>query len=646
MKEKICVFAGTTEGRVLAEKLCGVSFLTVCVATDYGKAMLDGIRGIEVRVGRMDAGAMEDFIQENAFSRVLDATHPYASEASENIRAACERTGTALLRITREAAYGSDGVLVSSAGEAASYLAGTEGNILLTTGAKELPAFAGLDMSRVWARVLPFDASLRACEAVGLPSSHIIAMQGPFSRELNEATLRQINARWLVTKAAGAAGGFDGKLQAARALGITPIIIGRPSPPSEGISLEEALQVLLPPSRSVTLIGIGPGGAGTMTLEAARALENCDAVIGASAVLKAVGNVKPRFAAFLPEEVRAVLEDHRFREPAVVLRGDVGFYSAAGKLRDALSDYDVTLLPGIASPVCFAARLGIPWDDVKLLSLHGRDAGLIRAVDENRRVIALTGGENTVAAICGRLCEYGLGGLAVTVGERLSYPDERVSRGTARQFSGLDFDALSVILIENPMARRQTRHGIPDDDFLRGGVPMLSAEVRSVCLSKLAPGGDCVIWDIGAGPGPMSVECALAALEGRVYAVEPSPEGRALIRQNAVRFRVENITVVDRASPEALYALPAPTHVFLNGAADMRAVMGAALRRCPAVRFVAAVTPEDQAELVACARAFGFEHVEAVRVGIARSEETDPYSLTAAPSLVTVMTMLGASDHG
>ena len=648
MREKLCVFAGTTEGRRLARELCGIYDLTVCVATRYGRELLDGIDGITVLTGRMTESQMEALVRENGFSRVVDATHPYAVEATENIHTACERTNTPLLRISRRTENVPGAVCVDSAGSAREYLAGQYGNILLTTGAKELGDFAGLDMSRVWARVLPAEPSLKACEAVGIAASHIIAMQGPFSRELNEATLRQIGARWLVTKATGAAGGFDEKIAAAHAAGATPVIIGCPSEQSEGVTLEMALELLLPPVKRVTLVGIGPGGADTLTVEARRALEECDAVIGAAPVLDMIKTCKPQFAAFLPEDVRALLESRRFRRPAVVLRGDVGFYSGAGKIRDALSDCDVTLLPGIASPVYFAAKLGIPWDSAKLVSLHGRGVGIVRAVSENRRVIALTGGENTVAAICGKLSQYGLGGLAVTVGERLTYPDERVTRGMAAELSGQDFDSLSILLIENPDPRRGNRYGVPDGDFIRGDVPMTKSEVRSVCLSRLALDENSIVWDIGAGTGSVSVECALSAREGTVYAVERSNEACALIRQNAVQFRAENIKVVEGTAPEALDVLPAPTHVFIGGTSGgMRGVIAAILRKAPAARIVAtAVTLETQAELTECAREFGFEYAEAVSVSVARSNKMARYHLMTAQNPVMIFTMQGGSADG
>ncbi len=646
MKERICIFAGTTEGRVLAAELRGTYAITVCVATDYGRETLGETDGLDVRVGRMGAIEMEAFFRKNAFSRVIDATHPYAVEASANIRSACERVGTPLLRVLRENEAASDAVYVDSARKAAEVLAEREGNILLTTGAKELDAFAGLDMSKVWARVLPLEPSLKACEALGIAPGHIIAMQGPFSRELNEATLRQIGAKWLVTKSAGAAGGFTEKIDAARAVGAASIVIGRP-PEAEGVTVEEALNALLPPAKAIRLIGIGPGGAGLLTREAREALDECDAVIGAGPVLEAVETKKPKFSAFRPEEVLAVLKSHGFRRPVAVLRGDVGFFSGAGKLRESLSDYTVTLLPGIASPVYFAAKLGLPWDNVKLLSLHGRKAGIVRAVDENRRVMALTGGDNTVAAVCRKLTAYGFGGLAVTVGERLSYPDERVTHGTASELSGQRFDGLSIMLIENPDALRRVRRGIPDGEFIRGDVPMTKAEVRGVCLSALSPDRDSVIWDIGAGTGSVSVECALSAPEGQVCAVEKSPEACALTRQNAVRFRADNIDVIKGAAPEALEALPAPTHVFIGGSAgNLEEIIAAILHKNPAARIVAtAVTLETQAELISCARKFGFSLVEAVSVSVSRSAKAGRYHLMTAQNPVTVFTMQGAGEH-
>ena len=188
MKDKICIFAGTTEGRQLASLLKDAAALTVCVATEYGEIMLDGIDGLDVRTGRLDEAEMERFFAAERFDLVIDATHPYAETVTENIAAAAAASDTHVMRILRDTDKEVKGaVYVDTVAEAKDWLSEREGNILLTTGAKELGAFAGLDMERVWARVLPSVSSIEACASAGIQSSHIIAAQGPFSYEMNLA---------------------------------------------------------------------------------------------------------------------------------------------------------------------------------------------------------------------------------------------------------------------------------------------------------------------------------------------------------------------------------------------------------------------------------------------------------------------------
>lgn len=223
------IFGGTTEGRLLAEKLADRLPVTVSVATELGAEELSGIRNITVLTGRKDMDAMEALLI--GFDLCIDATHPYAAQASANIRAACEKNGIPLYRLLRaESSEACDGriIQVNSPCAAADFLVKTEGNILLTTGAKELFAFAGLSKERLFARVLPTHESLTACETLGLPHKNILALQGPFTRKMNEAMMEQYHIRWLVTKDGGKAGGFAEKLAAAEKAGAGLILIGRP----------------------------------------------------------------------------------------------------------------------------------------------------------------------------------------------------------------------------------------------------------------------------------------------------------------------------------------------------------------------------------------------------------------------------------
>ena len=185
MERRILLFGGTTDGRELTR--FGLP-LIYSVATTYGAELVRGAENTVAVVGRMNAEEMEKFIRDSGIACVIDATHPYAREARENIRAACAAAGTPLMRVQRkESAADGDVVRVKSAEEAASYLEETTGNILLTTGSKELEAFARVSVrARLFARVLPDPEVIKKCAACGFDSGHIIAMQGPFSLRMNE----------------------------------------------------------------------------------------------------------------------------------------------------------------------------------------------------------------------------------------------------------------------------------------------------------------------------------------------------------------------------------------------------------------------------------------------------------------------------
>ncbi len=658
MCKRLCLFAGTTEGRELAVLLAASpsADVTACVATEYGEVLLEGIEGLTVRAGRMDEPEMEAFFSENRFDSVIDATHPYAALVSENIRVAAAKAGIPVLRILREDDREiPHAVYVSSVAEARDYLAGREGNIFLTTGAKELSSYSGLDMNRVWARVLPTASSLESCAAAGIPAAHIIAAQGPFSEEINRAQMNAIGAKYMVTKASGKSGGFEEKIRAAKSAGALPVIIGRP-PETEGLFLADALRELgkeLPLGKAkVTVVGSGPGAENELTGAAKRAIAGADAIFGARSAAEPFTKSKAAFYEFMPEKILAALDgDPTIRRAAVLMRGDTGFYSGAKKLAAALGQggYEIEILPGVSSVSAFAAKLGKSWDDAALVSLHGRDGEIALTVSENRRTFALTGGKNTVGTICERLSAFGLGSARVWVGERLSYPDERVTEGLASELAGReDFDALSLCCIENEGAARPFRFGIPDEEFIRGDVPMTKSEVRAVTLSKLAPPHDAVIWDVGAGTGSVSVECALAARGGRVYAVEKEADAAELIRQNRFRFQTENLTVVEGTAPDALRELPAPTHVFIGGSSGSLAdIVAAVLEKNPAARIVInAVTLDTQAEAVLCAKRFGFETFDAVSLSAARSRKVGRVRMMTAQNPVMIYTFENSAASG
>ncbi|MBQ9564926.1 MAG: precorrin-6A reductase [Synergistaceae bacterium] len=242
MMARLLLFGGTTEAREILER--GIPALC-CVATDYGADLIKNLPNVKVRVGRLDSAGMGSLIQSERISCVLDATHPYATEVTKNIRAACENTNTPLFRVSRALALSeSEGVtVVRSCREAAEALNRREGNALLTVGSKELREFAAVRdyQSRLFARVLPTPEVLRECGDLGFDAGHIIAMKGPFSFEMNRALLKDTGSSFLVTKDGGASGGTEAKFKAARELGVEVILIARPEEDGEAHTVEEGI---------------------------------------------------------------------------------------------------------------------------------------------------------------------------------------------------------------------------------------------------------------------------------------------------------------------------------------------------------------------------------------------------------------------
>lgn len=238
---RVVVFSGTTEGRAFSKQLGALGAdVLVSVATDLGAEEQGSAPGVTVRAGRLEPEEMAALLQ--GADLCIDATHPYAVEATKNIRAAAARAGVEYHRLLRAPSPLPEGALVfAGAAEAAQELARTEGNVLLTTGAKELGAFSPIAPERCYPRVLPTREGIAACEAAGVPHRNIIAMQGPFSRALNEALIQQFEIRWLVTKDGGAAGGFAEKVQAAQSTGAQLVVLRRP--PEQGQTAQEILNL-------------------------------------------------------------------------------------------------------------------------------------------------------------------------------------------------------------------------------------------------------------------------------------------------------------------------------------------------------------------------------------------------------------------
>ena len=393
----------------------------------------------------------------------------------------------------------------------------------------------------------------------------------------------------------------------------------------------------------ITLIGMGSGCPESLTVQGYAALREADLILGARRLLSALpaGCTENRAAAYLPDEILELLHASGCENAALLYSGDTGFYSGAAKLLPLLRTmgYSVRVLPGLSSVQLLAAAVGRPWQDWKLVSAHGRVCDPVTEVLSHPQVFFLTGGGDSPATLCSKLTAAGLGAAHALVGENLGTPAEAIRFGLARELAAQSFAPLSVLLIEREALPPRRTPGLPDDAFIRGAVPMTKQEVRAAALAKLAVTPTDNLWDVGAGTGSVSVELALSAHAGQVYAVECDPKACALIQQNREKFAAYNLTVIEGKAPEALDALPTPDAVFIGGTkGNMDAVINAVLHKNPAVRLcIAAIALETLSVAVAALTAHGLA-AEVTQISVSRTKTAGSLHLLMANNPVFLIT--------
>ena len=227
------------------------------------------------------------------------------------------------------------------------------------------------------------------------------------------------------------------------------------------------------------------------------------------------------FIEYDSQKIAAYIEEHpEYDRIAVLLSGDVGFYSGARKLLEALKGKNVRIICGISSVVYFMSRIGKSWDDALITSAHGRAANLVSLIRHNRKVFAILGTRDGISDLARKLLEYDMKNVTLYTGECLSYPEEKIQKGKPEDFTNYEGDPLSVVCAENEECQELLSvHGISDGEFIRDKVPMTKEEVRTASLAKLRLRPDSVCYDVGAGTGSVSVEMALRTPCGKVFAI-------------------------------------------------------------------------------------------------------------------------------
>ena len=389
------------------------------------------------------------------------------------------------------------------------------------------------------------------------------------------------------------------------------------------------------------LVGIGMGNPDTLTLAGQKAIAAAGQIVGAARMLAAFpDHPGQRKALIRAEDIAKAVSDFP-GDTAVLLSGDVGFYSGAAKLHALLKDALVEAIPGISSLSYFCARLHRSYQDVHVVSVHGREANVVGEIQSHQETFLLTGSNFTAAAVCQALTAAGLGELQVFVGQRLSYPEERIVRGEAEALVDETFDDLAVMLVDNP-APLSWRCGAPslfDSQLHRGKVPMTKEAVRTLAVARMEVAPEHTVWDVGAGTGSVSCALAMAAFRGQVYAVEREMDAVALIEENRAAFGLSNLHVVLGEAPKALLALPAPDRVFVGGSGgEMEEIFRAALTKNPAVRIcLTAVSLESLTQGLRVFEGLGLQNVDVTQLTAAQAKKLGSYHMMLGQNPVYIL---------
>ena len=656
----IFIFSGTSEGRSISKQLAEAGAdVHVRVATEYGAEVMGYDANIDVKVGSCGgAEGIANVIRENGYDIVIDATHPYALNITEHIKQACEATGAFYIRLKRsDSDTESDSIVkVSTVQEAVDYLKDKEGNILASTGSKDIALYTQIPnyKERVTARVLSTMESVQKCAEYGFSGKNLICAQGPFSEETNYATLKQIDAKYIVTKDSGTAGGYEDKVRAAMRAGAIVVLIERPK--EEGHTYDEVVSILEERlglkmekvadsgKRTVNVIGIGMGGSG-LTMTAKQRIDESDLLVGAKRMVESVVYGKDVLEEYRSDEIIDYLRKNpKYRNISVLMSGDIGFYSGAKKLLDKLdrNEFDVHTEPGISSAVYLCSKIGTSWQDVYMTSAHGREANLVGLSRIHSKVFTLLSEEESVHAMAKQFIDYDMD-VMITVGQDFGYETERIFTGSPKDVLEQSFGKLCVALIQNDSPVTSNAISIPDEEFTRGDAPMTKSEVRALSVAKLKLSDDSIIYDIGAGTGSVSIEMALVAVNGSVYAIEKEDPAADLIEVNKVKFKTPNVQVIRGLAPEAMADLPAPTHAFIGGSSgNLKDIIACLLDKNPDIRIVInSVTIETLEETTQVIKQFNLVEEEITCINVSKARKLGKYHLMTAQNPVYIAVVRG-----
>lgn len=397
---------------------------------------------------------------------------------------------------------------------------------------------------------------------------------------------------------------------------------------------------------NINLVGIGLGNPELLTKAACNAISKSDIVIGAKRIVDSirsdfVGN--KFFLEYNTEKIADIIKSNAGSEISVIFSGDISLFSGGSKLFERLKAFKnckINTFPGISSLSYLCAKTNIDISKVKILSFHGKDELLYHNIDSSEYTFIITSNGERAKEICRKLISFGFFDLDITLGENLSYVNERITTAKPGDFLDMDISDLNCMIIYNPDSDKAISFGLHDEVFARDKVPITKSEVRAVILSKLNISSDSICYDIGAGSGSVSIEMAGLAYEGKVYAVEKNPVAVELIKKNIHNFNAENVELIFAKAPEGLDHILEADKIFIGGSGgELNTVMDMifASQKHPTI-VISAITLETVAQITDIlkkAKEYGYD-TEVTAINVSKSKEVGPYNMMIAQNMVFI----------
>lgn len=420
--------------------------------------------------------------------------------------------------------------------------------------------------------------------------------------------------------------------------------------------------------KKVYMVGVGLGQEQFLTPEAREILQGAKRVYTSMRIGEGLKGLLKETVEFKVSEIVPLIEQSQ-EDVVIMVSGDTGFYSLANTISRKMAGSKVQLIRinGISSMQYFFAKIGKSYEDVKLLSLHGREESIVAHVTYNKKVFALTGGKNKVVDLCRALVEAKMDFIPMTVGENLGNVDkpagnlknpEKIYTLSPKEILERDkkepISELAVVYIENEQAANPHRM-IRDEDLIRGEAPMTKEEIRHLSVAKLDIQPGDIVYDIGAGTGSVSLEMAKKASASMVYALEQKKEAYDLLEANKQKLGIYNVCSILAKAPEGLEALPAPAKVFIGGSGkNMEAIVDTIIEKAQQAKAEKEKASQDGGireidfvintiaieSLAEANRIFAeprFEQVEYLSVSTARSKKAGPYHMMMANNPIYII---------